>query len=40
MEETLWWRRSGERHSVDWTFLCKNNWKKTMKKRSKRLKIT
>jgi hypothetical protein len=36
---TLVERRSGERHSVDWTFLCKNNWKKMMEKRSKRLKI-
>jgi hypothetical protein len=39
VEGTLWWRRSGERLTVDWPFLCKNNWKKTIKKRSKGLKI-
>jgi hypothetical protein len=33
-------RKSRERHSMDWTFPYKNNWKKMMKKRRKRLKIT
>jgi hypothetical protein len=37
---TLVEEKQGKAFRVDWTFLCKNNWKKMMKQRSERLKIT